>query len=47
MQIYEIAFYAEEKEARAEFQRLEKEGFFNSKDPDSICQALVTGRYIL
>jgi hypothetical protein len=45
VQIYEVAFYVEDEEARAEFQRLEKEGFFKTQDTDTFCRALLTGRY--
>jgi len=44
VQIYEVAFYVEEKQARAEFKRLEEEGFFKNQDHETFCRALVTGR---
>jgi len=40
-----VAFYVEEKQARAEFKRLEEEGFFKNQDHETFCRALVTGRF--
>ena len=45
LQIYEVALYIEEKGARREFLRLQKAGFFQQHDEETMCQALLEGNF--
>ena len=45
LQIYEVALYVEEKGARSEFLRLQKAGFFEQHDDETMCNALLEGKF--
>lgn len=45
LQIYEVALYVEEKGAKAEFWRLSKAGFFKTLDEETLCSALLEGKF--
>jgi hypothetical protein len=40
-----VALYVETETARAELQRLKKEGFFKDYSEDSLCAALSVGKF--
>ena len=45
VQIYEVSLYAEDKSARAEFSRLSTAGFFKKVDENTLCKALIDGKF--